>query len=227
MSGLAPVLQTERLGRKAGDFHIVKSISFELWAGDFLAVAGPSGSGKSSLLRLLNRLDEPTEGTVFVGGRDYRDLAPPELRLRVGMVSQRPFLFTGTVAHNVAFGPTQRGDRVQQGLVSSLLARVGLAGYEERDVGHLSGGEAQRVSLARTLANSPEVLLLDEPTSSLDDRAVKDVELLICSVLAEPGLSGIVVTHDRDQAARMANRVMIMDRGEMVRLGPTEEVLRA
>lgn len=227
MSGLAPVLQTERLGRKAGDLHIVKSISFELWAGDFLAVAGPNGSGKSSLLRLLNRLDEPTEGTVFVGGRDYRDLAPPELRRRVGMVSQRPFLFTGTVAHNVAFGPTQRGDRVQEGLVSSLLARVGLAGYEERDVGHLSGGEAQRVSLARTLANSPEVLLLDEPTSSLDDRAVKDVELLICSVLAEPGLSGIVVTHDRDQAARMANRVMIMERGEMVRLGPTEEVLRA
>jgi putative ABC transport system ATP-binding protein len=227
MSGLAPVLQTERLGRKAGDLHIVKSISFELWAGDFLAVAGPSGSGKSSLLRLLNRLDEPTEGTVFVGGRDYRDLAPPELRRRVGMVSQRPFLFRGTVAHNVAFGPTQRGDRVQKGLVSSLLARVGLAGYEERDVGHLSGGEAQRVSLARTLANSPEVLLLDEPTSSLDDRAVKDVELLICSVLAEPGLSGIVVTHDRDQAARMANRVMIMERGEMVRLGPTEEVLRA
>ena len=227
MSGLAPVLQTERLGRKVGDLHIVKSISFELWAGDFLAVAGPSGSGKSSLLRLLNRLDEPTEGTVFVGGRDYRDLAPPELRRRVGMVSQRPFLFTGTVAHNVAFGPTQRGEQVTQELVSSLLARVGLAGYEERDVGHLSGGEAQRVSLARTLANSPEVLLLDEPTSSLDDRAVKDVELLICSVLAEPGLSGIVVTHDRDQAARMANRVMIMERGEMVRLGPTEEVLRA
>jgi putative ABC transport system ATP-binding protein len=227
MSGLAPVLQTERLGRKAGDLHIVKSISFELWAGDFLAVAGPSGSGKSSLLRLLNRLDEPTEGTVFVEGRDYRDLAPPELRRRVGMVSQRPFLFTGTVAHNVAFGPTQRGDRVQEGLVSSLLARVGLAGYEERDVAHLSGGEAQRVSLARTLANSPQVLLLDEPTSSLDDRAMKDVELLICSVLAEPGLSGIVVTHDRDQAARMANRVMIMERGKMVRLGPTEEVLRA
>ena len=209
---MAPVLQTERLGRKVSDLHIVKSISFELWAGDFLAVAGPSGSGKSSLLLLLNRLDEPTEGTVFVGGRDYRDLAPPELRRRVGMVSQRPFLFTGTVAHNVAFGPTQRGEQVTQELVSSLLARVGLAGYEERDVGPLSGGEAQRVSLARTLANSPEVLLLDEPTSSLDDRAVKDVELLICGVLAEPGLSEIVVTHDRDQAARMANRVMIMER---------------
>ncbi len=225
MSGLVPVLRTERLGRKVGNLHIVKDISFELWAGDFLAVAGPSGSGKSSLLRLLNRLDEPTEGTVFVGGRDYRDLAPPELRRRVGMVSQRPFLFPGTVTHNVAFGSNQRGEQVTQGLVSGLLARVGLAGYEDRDVGHLSGGEAQRVSLARTLA--PEVLLLDEPTSALDERAVLNVERLICSVLTEPGLSGIVVTHDRDQAARMANRVMIVERGEMTRIGPTEEVLRA
>jgi putative ABC transport system ATP-binding protein len=143
------------------------------------------------------------------------------------MVSQRAFLFPGSVRHNVAFGPTQRGEQVAEGLVSGLLARVGLAGYEDRDVGHLSGGEAQRVSLARTLANSPEVLLLDEPTSALDERAVMDVEQLICSVLAEPGLSGIVVTHDRDQAARMANRVMIVERGEMVRIGPTEEVLRA
>lgn len=131
------------------------------------------------------------------------------------------------MTYNVAFGSNQRGEQVTQGLVSGLLARVGLAGYEDRDVGHLSGGEAQRVSLARTLANSPEVLLLDEPTSALDERAVLNVERLICSVLTEPGLSGIVVTHDRDQAARMANRVMIMERGEMVRIGPTEEGLRA
>ncbi|HZJ50992.1 MAG TPA: ATP-binding cassette domain-containing protein [Actinomycetota bacterium] len=227
MSSTAPVLRAERLGRRVGDLHIVKDISFELWAGDLLAVTGPSGSGKSSLLRLLNRLDEPTEGTVHVGGRDYRAMAPRELRRRVGMVSQRPFLFPGSVAHNVAFGPDQRGEQVAEGLVAGLLGRVGLAGYEDRDVGHLSGGEAQRVSLARTLANSPEVLLLDEPTSALDERAVLDVERLICSVLDEPGLSGIVVTHDRDQAARMANRVMIVERGEMVRIGPTEEVLRA
>ena len=221
------MLRAERLDRKVGGSDIVKAVSFELWAGDFLAVTGPSGSGKSSLLRLLNRLDEPTEGKVFVGGRDYRDMAPRELRRRVGMVSQRPFLFPGTVTHNVAFGPHQRGEQVTEGLVSGLLERVGLAGYEDRDVGHLSGGEAQRVSLARTLANSPEVLLLDEPTSSLDERAVMDVERLIVGVLAEPGLSGIVVTHDLDQAARMANRVMIVDRGEMVRIGPTGEVLRA
>ena len=222
-----PVLRAERLGRKLGDLSIVKGVSFELWPGDFLAVTGPSGSGKSSLLRLLNRLDEPSEGTVHVGGRDYRDIEPRELRRRVGMVSQRPFLFPGTVALNVAFGPNHRGEPTSEGLISGLLERVGLAGYEDRDVSHLSGGEAQRVSLARTLANSPEVLLLDEPTSALDERAVLDVELLICSVLAEPGLSGIVVTHDLDQAARMANRVMIVERGEMVRIGPTEEVLRA
>ena len=227
MSASVPVLRTERLGRRFGDLHIVKDISFELWTGDFLAVTGPSGSGKSSLLRLLNRLDEPTEGTVFMGGRDYRALAPSALRRRVGMLSQRPFLFPGSVAHNVAFGPNQRGEQVGQDLVTGLLGRVGLVGYEDRDVSHLSGGEAQRVSLARTLANSPEVLLLDEPTSALDERAVLEVERLICSVLDEPGLSGIVVTHDRDQAVRMANRVMVVERGEMVRIGPTGEVFRA
>lgn len=227
MDAITPVLRAEGLGRRVGDVSILHDISFELRASDFLAVTGPSGSGKSSLLRLLNRLDEPTEGTVHIGGRDYRDMAPRELRRRVGLVSQRPFLFPGSVGHNVAFGPTERNEEVDDSLVPGLLARVGLAGYEHRDVTHLSGGESQRVSLARTLANSPEVLLLDEPTSALDERAVMDVERLICSVLAEPSLSGIVVTHDLDQAARMATRVMIVERGKMVRIGPTEEVLRA
>ena len=223
----APALYAERLSRKEGDLSIVEDVSVEVWRGDFLAVIGPSGSGKSSFLRLLNRLDEPTEGTVRLGGRDYREIPPRELRRRVGMVLQQPFLFPGTVEENVAFGPTERGEPMAEDLVGGLLGRVGLSGYEGRDVSHLSGGEAQRVSLARTLANSPEVLLLDEPTSALDEEAEAEVEELVCGILAERGLTGIIVTHDSEQAARMASRVMVMERGRMIRIGTVEEVLHA
>ena len=122
---------------------------------------GASGAGKSSFLRLLNRLDEPTGGTIRLDGRDYRELAPRDLRRRVGMVMQSANLFPGTVAANVGFGPLQRGETLLPGQIDALLERVGLAGYQERDVSNLSGGEAQRVSLARTMANAPQTLLLD------------------------------------------------------------------
>jgi putative ABC transport system ATP-binding protein len=143
------------------------------------------------------------------------------------MVLQSPYLFPGTVAGNIRFGPAQRGELVPAERISGLLARVGLEGYEERNVDHLSGGEAQRVSLARTLINSPEVLLLDEPTSALDPAAAGEVKELICDLVPERRLACLIVTHNREQAIRMANRVMMMERGRVVRIGPIKEVLRA
>src|SRR5439155_27167069 len=138
-----------------GSKVIVEDVSFELRTGVILGVLGPSGSGKSSLLRLLNRLDEPTSGTVFLQGRDYRDIAPRELRRRVGFVMQRAYLFPGTVEENVRFGPEQRNEQMSAEAVTTLLSEMALSGYAGRDVAKLSGGEAQRVSLARALANSP------------------------------------------------------------------------
>jgi putative ABC transport system ATP-binding protein len=205
----------------------VNDVSVEARQGEVLAIFGPSGSGKSSFLRLLNRLDEPTGGTVFLDGLDYRELPPRELRRRVGMVLQSPYLFPGTVAYNIRFGPTERGEAVPAERISRLLERVGLGGYEERDVDRLSGGEAQRVSLARTLMNSPDVLLLDEPTSALDEEAVEEVEELICDLVPERGLACLIVSHDREQVVRMADRVMVMEKGRMVRIGTVEEVLHA
>ena len=149
---------------------IVNDVSLDVRHGELLGIVGASGSGKSSFLRLLNRLDEPTSGTVFLDGQDYRQLPPRELRRRVGMVTQRPFLFPGDVASNLRFGPLQRGETLPDGEVSALLERVGLPGFATRDVINLSGGEQQRVSLARALANRPRCLLLDEPTSALDER---------------------------------------------------------
>jgi putative ABC transport system ATP-binding protein len=221
------VLRTEHLGRTTHDKILVQDANFEVCRGEVLSIAGPSGSGKTSLLRLLNRLDEPSTGTVFVEGTDYRNIEPRELRRKLGMVTQRPYLFPGNVAENLRFGPAQRGQTLPPVAIEELLTQVGLKGYAERDVANLSGGEAQRVSVARTLANSPLVLLLDEPTSALDDAAKLEVESTIQKVVRDQGLTCVIVTHDLAQAARMAGRALLLESGRIVREGPVGEVLRA
>ena len=195
--------------------------------GEVLAIVGPSGSGKSSLLRLLNRLDEPTSGTVYLEGTDYRQIAPRELRRKLGMVNQRPFLFPGTVEQNLQFGPLQRGESLSKDAVEELLGQVGLKGYASRNVANLSGGEAQRVSVARTLANSPLILLLDEPTSALDETSKREVEASIQTIVRDQGLTCILVTHDTAQAARLAERALMLESGHVTRNGPINEVLHA
>ncbi|MGA3054725.1 MAG: ATP-binding cassette domain-containing protein [Candidatus Korobacteraceae bacterium] len=223
----AVVLRTEHLGRSVGDISVVTDISLDVYHGEMLGIVGPSGSGKSSLLRLLNRLDEPTSGTVFFDGQDYRQFSPRELRRRVGMVTQRPFLFPGNVAGNIRFGPLQRGEVVADEDIARLLERVGLSGFAGREVANLSGGEQQRVSLARALANHPEILLLDEPTSALDEQAKTGVEQLICSLVKDTSLTCVMVTHDRDQARRMCDRVALLEAGRLIQYGKPAEVLGA
>jgi len=207
--------------------HNLRNLELRLPRGRLIVITGPSGSGKSSLLRLLNRLDEPTEGNVYLDEVDYRQIAPRELRRRVGMVMQRPYLFAGTVLDNLRFGPRQRGEDLSLEAVEELLAGVGLSGFASRDVSNLSGGEAQRVSFARALANTPEVLLLDEPTSALDDDAKREVEALIQRIGHEQGVACVLVTHDAAQAARLAERVLVLESGRIVRIGLAAEVLRA
>ncbi|HYX52235.1 MAG TPA: phosphate ABC transporter ATP-binding protein [Candidatus Limnocylindrales bacterium] len=221
------ILTAEHLTRTVGDRSIVNDISIQVRAGEILGIVGPSGSGKSSFLRLLNRLDEPTSGTVFLRGVDYRQIAPRELRRQVGMVTQRPFLFPGTIAENLGFGPRQRGETLSRQECQQLLSRVGLNGYADRDVANLSGGEAQRVSIARALANSPAVLLLDEPTSALDEDAKAGVEALLREIIRDHNLTCVIVTHDMAQAARIAERVLLVEGGKVRKIGTVQEVLRA
>lgn len=218
-------LETRHLSRRAGLRVLVSDVSMQVSAGEILTIVGPSGAGKSSFLRLLNRLDEPTSGTVLLNSRDFRSIAPRELRRRIGMCMQTAYLFSGTVAANIAFGPRQRGESLSGAQVDSLLERVGLPGFAARDVSNLSGGEAQRVALARTLANEPEVLLLDEPTSALDETSVRGIEDLILTIVRERQVICVIVTHNRAQAIRLADRTMVMQAGRSVITGPTREVL--
>src|SRR5262249_34242736 len=205
------IVRAESLGGTVPGKVLVADATFELGIGEILAIGGPSGSGKSSLLRLLNRLDEPTTGTVYLKGVDYREIPPQQLRRRVGMVLQRPFLFPGTVAHNLRFGPRQRGEELSEALLEDLLSGVLLGGFTSRDVTNLSGGEAQRVSFARTLANAPEVLLLDEPTSALDDDSKREVEAVIHRISRERKIPCVLVTHAVSQGLRLAQRAMLLE----------------
>jgi putative ABC transport system ATP-binding protein len=221
------VLRTEYLTRLVGTTPLVDDVNVSVIGGEIMAICGPSGAGKSSFLRLINRLDEPTSGTCFLDGINYRQLSPRELRRRIGLVLQTPFLFPGTVADNLRFGPSQRSETVPDAVVEHLLMQVGLPGFASRPVNELSGGEAQRVSVARTLANSPEILLLDEPTSALDEVAKRTVETVIVDVVRANRLTCLIVTHDTSQAARIADRAMLMRAGRLERIVAAQEITHA
>lgn len=218
-------LETRHLSRRIRQRSAVDDISVQVFAGEILAIVAPSGAGKSSFLRLLNRLDEPTFGRVLLKSEDYRSIAPQDLRRRIGMVMQTASLFPGTVSSNIAFGPRQRGEVLAAGQIASLLERVGLPGFDDRDVGNLSGGEAQRVALSRALANCPEVLLADEPTSALDEVSVRGIEELLLGIVQERQMTCVIVTHDRAQALRLAGRTMVMEAGRLIAIGASKEVL--
>jgi ABC-type proline/glycine betaine transport system ATPase subunit len=226
-TGNTPILETDHLSREVGGVRIVDDVTVEVRTGEVLVVVGPSGAGKSSFLRLLNRLDEPTSGTVWLEGIDYREIPPRELRRRVGMVTQTAYLFPGTIADNLRFGPQQQGIELPEKTIEALLLQVGLTGRAREDVTHLSGGEAQRVSVARALATTPEVLLLDEPTSALDAAAKDEVEKLILTVARQNELTCVMVSHDLAQAARVADRVMVMSKGKLEKIATASEVINA
>jgi ABC-type phosphate transport system ATPase subunit len=191
---------------------VLHDVSLEIPEGA-TALLGPSGSGKSSLLRRRNRLADPDQGAVSFEGRDVRELDVLDLRRRAVLVPQLPAPLPGTAADNVCFGPSLCGRDPD---VERCLTRAGLdSSYAERDASELSVGEQQRVMLARALALDPDVLLLDEPTSALDETARDGVEQTLAE-LAEGGVAMVLVTHDRAQAERIAAQVVELRDGRVV-----------
>lgn len=183
-------------------------------------IAGPSGSGKSTMLRLCNRLDAPSEGAVSFMGVPLDELDVLEHRRHVGMVFQRPTPLPGTVADNLRTGRSAAThDEIEVG-----LARVGLAGFGARQADALSGGEAQRMCLARTLLTEPRFVLFDEPTSALDAASTTVIEELALQ-LADDGIPSAWVTHDMAQLRRLAHHAVIVIDGQIAQQGDVHEVL--
>jgi putative ABC transport system ATP-binding protein len=204
------------------DVRAVRGVSFTIEDGDYVAIVGPSGSGKSTLMHLLGGLDRPTSGRLTIGGRDVGTLTAHELaQLRnetIGFVFQAFHLLARTSAvDNVALPLVYRGigARERRRRAAAVLERVGLAHRLDHRPNQLSGGEQQRVAIARALVTDPKVLLADEPTGNLDSATGQAVLGLLEALNAEQGVALVMVTHDREVAAR-ARRQIVMRDGEIV-----------
>lgn len=215
-----PLFAFDDVGVELGGRTILERVDARVSDSGITAVIGPSGSGKSTLLRLCNRLVAPTSGSVRYRGVDVIDIDPLALRRRVGMVLQRPTPFDGTVADNLRVADPEASEEQ----MIDLLGRVGL-GSEllRRDTGALSGGEAQRMCLARSLAAEPEVLLMDEPTSSLDESATERLERL-AGELSAAGTPMLWVGHDLAQARRIAKEFLALRDGQVVATGSFDTI---
>ncbi|HVF78721.1 MAG TPA: ATP-binding cassette domain-containing protein [Solirubrobacteraceae bacterium] len=221
MPDRSPLFQFESVSVGPSDARRLDGLDAELPADGLTVIAGPSGSGKSTLLRLCNRLEVPSEGVVRHRGADVKQRDPLELRREVAMVFQRPVTFAGTVLDNL-----READRdCDETRGAQLLERAGLAAsFLARDAGELSGGEAQRACLARALATNPRVMLMDEPTSSLDGKAATVLEQL-ARQLVDDGTPVVWVTHSEEQLKRLADHVLLIEGGRVARAGAAKEVL--
>lgn len=208
-----PLFALERVTLDLGGRRILDDVSAELPDDGITCLVGPSGSGKSTLLRLLNRLEVPTSGVVRYRGHDVASLDPLQHRRQVGMVFQRPTPFPGTVRDNLLVARPGAADD----LLRATLERAALpASFLDRVADDLSGGEAQRMCVARTLVTEPDVVLMDEPTSALDPAATAELEAL-ARQLADDGVRIVWVSHDPEQVARIADHRFVVDAGRLRR----------
>jgi putative ABC transport system ATP-binding protein len=210
-----PLFVFEDVVVEIGGARILDRVDATIASAGVTCIVGPSGSGKSTLLRLCNRLEVPTSGVVRFRGRDVMAMDPLDLRRRVGMVFQRPTPFPGTVRDNLLVARPTAPDAV----LAAALERAALDGsFLDRVADDLSGGESQRMCLARTLVAEPEVLLMDEPTSALDREAARILEERAAGLArAVPPVPVLWVTHDLAQVERIADATLRVDEGRVVR----------
>jgi osmoprotectant transport system ATP-binding protein len=224
------VILLQRLSKRYGATLAVDDVSLEVARGECLFLVGASGCGKTTTLKLVNRLVEPDAGAVFVDGRDVREGAPHELRRRIGYAFQQVGLFPHlTVAENVGITPALLGVEPARtrDRVDALLALVELepAAFRSRWPAELSGGQAQRVGLARALAAEPRVLLLDEPFGALDPLTRDRLQQSFARIRRELGLTVMFVSHDMSEALLLADRIAVLEAGRVVQVGSPAELL--
>ena len=213
-----PKLSISNLSLKRGGATVLHDISLDVAAGELLVVIGPSGSGKSSLLRCVNRLNDIESGSIKLDGRSIYDMPVTELRRQVGMMFQKTAAFEGTVADNITFGARAQGEALSRAAILELMAQASLdAELLDKPAAELSGGQEQRLAIARALALSPSLLLLDEPTSSLDPIATSHVEDSLLRLRENTNLTMIWVSHAIEQARRVGSRVLLLDGGRVIR----------
>ena len=232
-SAEAPILSFVDVSKSYGTLRALDGVSFDVRRGEVVCLIGPSGSGKSTLLRCANALERPDGGGAIVfEGEPVRadDKQVRKIRRRMGMVFQNFELFPHlSVIANVAIGPItvlERSKPQANSEATELLRKVGLADHAQKYPSQLSGGQQQRVAIARALAMSPTLMLFDEPTSALDPETVGEV-LAVMKRLADEGMTMLVVTHEMDFARRVADRVVVFDRGRVIEIGPPLQIFEA
>jgi spermidine/putrescine transport system ATP-binding protein len=218
-------VRLDRVSKLFGDAAAVDDLSLDIREGEFFSMLGPSGCGKTTTLRMIGGFEEPTYGTVYLGGRDVTTLPP--YKRDVNTVFQSYALFPHlNVYENIAFGlrrkKVDKSDIDQR--VRDTMKLVDLTGFESRKPPQMSGGQQQRVALARALVNHPKVLLLDEPLGALDMKLRKQMQLELKSIQQEVGITFIYVTHDQEEAMTMSDRLAVMRHGKIDQIGPPEAV---
>ena len=215
------MINVENLSKNFGNLKVLKNISTTINKGEIISIIGPSGSGKSTFLRCINKLEEPTEGHIYIDGMDLMDKNTDinKIRERVGMVFQHFNLFPNmTVLENLTLSPTivkKESKEEAEKYALYLLEKVGLSDKASSYPAQLSGGQKQRIAIARALAMKPEVILFDEPTSALDPEMIKEV-LDVMRDLAKEGMTMLIVTHEMGFARNVGNRILFMDNGEII-----------
>ncbi len=218
------VYRLEWVRQESGGRVVLDIDRLDITRGETLAIIGPSGSGNSTLLRLIQFLEAPSEGRLYFEGREVNGRVALATRRRVSTVFQRPIALTRSVEANVAYGIELRGRRPDPGEIRGLLEALDLAHLARRPAAALSGGEIQRLAVARALAPRPDVLLLDEPTANLDPRNVRLVESLVQERRAL-GMTIVLATHQIFQARRLADRIALLLDGRIAEVGPAQDLL--
>ena len=219
-------LSITNLSLNRGGLTVLREISLDLASGETLAVIGPSGSGKSSLLRCMNRLEETAPGCIRLNGAPIHDMPVTTLRAKVGLIFQKTAALDGSVADNIAYGPALQRNSLSRARILDLMSRASLeADLIDKPATELSGGQEQRLAIARALALEPSLLLLDEPTSSLDPIATARVEEALLRWRAETGGTMIWVSHAIEQARRIGTRALLLDGGRILREDAADKML--